>query len=174
MEETKTTGGQMATLQEQQPAAAATSKKLKQAPQKRRKAKPAVILTKGKRKSAVARARLIKGSGSVRINGKDINVINPKEIRELMLEPINFSALTKQIASNYDISVNVSGGGVSGEAQAVRTAIAKAIAEAANSDVVAKAYMKHDRTLLIDDTRRVEPKKFLGPKARARFQTSYR
>ncbi|MEM3638430.1 MAG: 30S ribosomal protein S9 [Candidatus Micrarchaeaceae archaeon] len=171
MEEADANVGGQAVAQ-QQPVVQA--KKPRQASPRRRKAKPMVILTKGKRKSAVARVRLIKGTGKVRINGRDIATINPKEIRDLMLEPINFSGITRQIAASYDISVNVHGGGLSGEAQAVRTAIAKAIAAAANSDVVAKAYMKHDRTLLIDDARRVEPKKFLGPKARARFQTSYR
>ncbi len=142
----------------------------------RRKGTPKlkVVFAKGKRKNSVARARLVKGKGSVKINRIDINIVKPKEIRELMLEPINFSSLTKEIANNSDIKVNVYGGGSSGQAQAVRTAIAKVITEAANSEVVKKAYMKYDRTLLVDDVRRVEPKKFLGPKARARFQKSYR
>jgi small subunit ribosomal protein S9 len=143
-------------------------------PRKKSTPKQKVILTKGKRKDAIARARLTKGNGVIKINGVDINLIKPKEIRELILEPINFSNITKEIAESSNISVNVKGGGVSGQAQAARNAIAKAIAAAANSDIVKKAYMRYDRELLIDDPRRVEPKKFLGPKARARFQTSYR
>jgi small subunit ribosomal protein S9 len=142
--------------------------------QKKRSAKQKVVFTKGKRKMAIARVRLVKGSGSIRINNVNVDMIKPEEIRELILEPVNFSNFTKEIADSSDIKVNVKGGGSSGQAQAARTAIAKAIAEAASSDVVRKEYMKYDRTLLVDDVRQVEPKKFNGPKARARFQTSYR
>ncbi len=146
----------------------------KGAKQKRRGIKQKVVLAKGKRKSAVARARLVKGNGTIRVNNVNVDMIKPEEIRELILEPVNFSSFTKEIADASDIKVNVRGGGISGQAQAARTAIAKAIAEAAGSDVVRKAYMKYDRALLVDDVRQVEPKKFKGPKARARFQTSYR
>jgi len=138
------------------------------------KDKQKVILTKGKRKVAVARVRMVKGESRITINGMDINLLKPRETRELILEPVNFSNLTKEIAENYNIKINVHGGGFSGQAQAARTALAKAIAAAASSDVVAKSYMKYDRYMLVDDVRQVEPKKFKGPKARARFQTSYR
>lgn len=142
----------------------------------RRKGTPKqkVVFAKGKRKNSVARARLIKGKGGLTINNVEIKLLKPREIRELITEPINFSSLTKEIANNSDIKVNVYGGGVSGQAQAVRTAVAKVISGASGSDAIKKAYMKYDRTLLVDDVRQVEPKKFLGPKARARFQTSYR
>ncbi len=141
---------------------------------KRAAPKRKVIITKGKRKNAIARVRLVKGSGRITINNRDISTIKPKEIRELILEPINFSPLTKEVAEASDIKVNVTGGGFSGQAQAARVAIAKAIAAAASTDVVRKAFLKYDRTLLVDDVRRVEPKKYKGPKARARFQKSYR
>ncbi|MHB1829893.1 MAG: 30S ribosomal protein S9 [Candidatus Micrarchaeaceae archaeon] len=134
------------------------------------------ILSKGKRKRAVARASLIPGgSGRVTVNGVDINLIKPKEIRELMLEAIKVTKAAQQIASGANISVSAYGGGFSGQAQAVRTAIAKVILKASPSpDALRNFYMEYDRNLLIDDTRRVEPKKFKGPKARARFQKSYR
>ena len=146
----------------------------KAAKTRRRAPKQKVVLTKGKRKEAVARAKLVKGNGIIKINGVSVELIKPVETRELILEPVNFSNITKEIASSSNIYVNVKGGGASGQAQAARNAIAKAIAAAANSDIVRKAYMRYDRTPLIDDVRQVEPKKFLGPKARARFQTSYR
>lgn len=146
----------------------------KQAKPRRKAPKQKVIFVKSKRKNAVARARLTKGNGTIKINGKDVNLIKPVELRELILEPVNFSNITKEIAGSSDIIINVKGGGVSGQAQAARNAIAKAIAEAANSEIVRKAYMRYDRSLLVDDVRQVEPKKFLGPKARAKFQTSYR
>ncbi len=136
--------------------------------------KQKVIITKGKRKRAIARVRLMKGNGRMTINNIDINTFKPREIRELIMESVNFSPLTKEIFESSDIKVNVSGGGASGQAQAARVAIAKAIAEASSTDVVEKAFMKYDRMLLVDDVRRVEPKKYKGPKARARFQKSYR
>ena len=66
------------------------------------------------------------------------------------------------------------GGGTSGQAQAARSALAKVIAKADQGDAVRKAYIDYDRTLMVDDVRQVEPKKYKGPKARARFQKSYR
>ncbi len=143
-------------------------------PRKKTPAKQKVVITRGKKKSAVARARLIKGNGRITINNISISAIKPMEIRELIMEPVNFSPLTKEVASTSDIKVNVTGGGVSGQAQAARVAIAKAIASVSSTDVIEKAYMKYDRTLLVDDVRRVESKKYKGPKARARFQKSYR
>ena len=61
-----------------------------------------------------------------------------------------------------------------GEAQAVRSAIAKSLIEFSGSESLKKDYMHYDRFMVVDDSRRVEPKKFKGPKARARFQKSYR
>jgi small subunit ribosomal protein S9 len=132
------------------------------------------ILSRGKRKRAIARATLLPGSGNIRLNGVSMNLIKPKEIRELILESIRISNTAKDIANASDIQINVYGGGVSGQAQAARSALAKVITEASGSDSLRSMYMEYDRTLLIDDYRRVEPKKFLGPKARAKFQTSYR
>ena len=98
----------------------------------------------------------------------------PIEYREMMMEPVNFSDTTRGIASKMDIKVNVYGGGASAQAQAVRSAIAKSIVEFSGADSLKKEYMHYDRFMVVDDSRRVEPKKFKGPKARARFQKSYR
>jgi small subunit ribosomal protein S9 len=132
------------------------------------------IIEKARRKMAVARARLMPGIPRITLNSFDIRTLKPAELREMVLEPVNISSLTKDIAGKSDISINVYGGGASGQAQAARSALAKAIAKAASSDVIKKMYMEYDRTLLVDDVRQVEPKKFKGPKARARFQKSYR
>lgn len=157
-------------------ATADEKKKVAAAPKAKKKtvAKPKVILTTGKRKRAIARVRLIKGNGVIRINKMGINTVEPLELRDLILEPVNFSQQTKEIASSSNIDVAIHGGGTSSQAGAARTAIAKALAQAANDDAIAKAYMRYDRTLMVNDIRKVEPKKFLGPKARARFQKSYR
>ena len=136
--------------------------------------KPKVITTSARRKTAVARATLIKGSGRLFFNKADINSINNNYVKAALLEPIKLSNLTAEIANGSDISVTVRGGGASGQMQAARSAIAKAISEASGDDVVKKTYVDYDRALLVDDVRQVEPKKFKGPKARARFQKSYR
>ncbi|MCL4389004.1 MAG: 30S ribosomal protein S9 [Candidatus Marsarchaeota archaeon] len=133
-----------------------------------------VVMVRSKRKEAIARASAKLGSGRVRVNGIDINAIEQDIYRGIMREPMNLSNITKSMAAKLDISINIRGGGRSAQAQAIRSAIAKAIAEFSDTDTIRKEYMRFDRNLLVDDYRRVEPKKFLGPKARARFQTSYR
>ncbi|MDE1855158.1 MAG: 30S ribosomal protein S9 [Candidatus Micrarchaeota archaeon] len=149
---------------------------VKKAPVKRKpvskKNKP--VIEKARRKMAVARARLMPGTPVITFNNFDISTLKPTELREMILEPVNMSSLTKDIAAKSNISINVYGGGSSGQAQAARSALAKVIARAASSDVIKKMYMDYDRTLLVDDVRQVEPKKYKGPKARARFQKSYR
>ncbi len=138
------------------------------------RARPKVLMEKSRRKTAIARARLVPGSERITVNKVDIRVLKPKELRELILEPVNVSVITKEIASGADISITVRGGGTSGQAQAARSALAKVIARADQGDTVRKAYIDYDRTLMVDDVSQVEPKKYKGPKARARFQKSYR
>ncbi len=134
-----------------------------------------VFIEKGKRKEAVARASLFSnGSGEILLNGINIRYIQPKEIKEIIMEPLNIAPMAKEISLKSNIKINVYGGGVSGRAQAARNALAKVIVKASGSDELKNIFMEYDRNILVDDHRRVEPKKFKGPKARARFQTSYR
>ncbi len=154
--------------------AAKKEAKAKVRAKKARPQKQKVVFVKSKRKAAVARAVLKQGTGRILINGKSVNLVKPIEVRELILEAIRINSSAKAIADSSDIMINVYGGGRSGQAQVARTAIAKAIVEASESEALKKEYMNYDRTLLVDDTRVVEPKKFKGPKARARFQKSYR
>lgn len=156
----------------QQPQPAEQQKK----PAQRRKAskKPRVVLVKSKRKEAIARASLKPGNGKVTINNFSIDVIEPQELKYTMLESIYVSKLASSLAKKVDITITIRGGGISARAQAVRSAIAKGLAAYSDSDVIRKELMHYDRSMLVDDSRRVEPKKFKGPKARARFQTSYR
>lgn len=153
-----------------------TAKRRTAAPRKKKAAKKEtkVVFVKSKRKCSIARASSKPGNGKIRVNGFDINVYEPLELRRIMVEPIGISSITKDIARGIDISINVRGGGISSQAQAVRSTIAKSIEKSSGSDTVRKEYMRYDRFMLIDDARRVEPKKFKGPKARARFQKSYR
>ncbi|VVB77217.1 30S ribosomal protein S9 [uncultured archaeon] len=158
------------------PQAVATKAKAKRVTRKRTsaKAKQKVIIEKSRRKTAVARAAITPGKNRIMVNKVDINAFQPRALRDLILEPVNVSSTTRDIARNSDIVVNVRGGGMSGQAQAARSAIAKAIAKSAPDDGVRKMYLEYDRTLIVDDVRQVEPKKYKGPKARARFQKSYR
>jgi len=107
----------------------------------------------------------------VRINSKLVEGYNNKHIAGIIKEPL---AYVGPEANNIDVSVNVEGGGVMGQAQAVRTAIANALVEYFPKLDLKKKFLEIDRSLVIEDPRRVEPKKYRGPKARARFQKSYR
>ncbi|MDN5358420.1 MAG: small subunit ribosomal protein [Candidatus Diapherotrites archaeon] len=133
--------------------------------------KKQVINTKAKKKRAVARAAIhYPGSGTLRINGYTLDAYTQnKYIRMIIEEPL---VLAGDLAGKVDIYVNVEGGGFMGQAVAIRGAIAKGLAQI-NEDL-RDVYMQYDRTLLVDDVRRVEPKKPLGRKARAKKQTSYR
>ncbi|MEM3781788.1 MAG: 30S ribosomal protein S9 [Candidatus Micrarchaeaceae archaeon] len=141
---------------------------------RRRPVKKRAIITYARRKEAGARARLVPGIGMLLINGRSVYKMQNKYLRELVLEPVSLSLVTQELARNANIYVNVKGGGISGQMQAARSAIAKAIARFSKDEVVKNMYMNYDRSLLVDDVRQVEPKKFKGPKARARFQKSYR
>jgi len=133
--------------------------------------KEQVVLTRGKRKESVARARARKGSGRVSVNKFSLATLQPAYMRSLVSEPIEMAG---DLAKDVDIAVNVYGGGVMGQAEAARMAIARALVKFTGSEDLKSRMKERDPFLLIEDSRRVEPKKYLGPKARARFQKSYR
>jgi len=135
-----------------------------------KKANPSVV-ARGKRKLSIARASVKKGRGNVRINKLAVSGINNKYVREIVMEPVK---LAGEKALEVDIYVNVNGGGVLGQAQASRTAIAKALIKYFDDGSLKEIYMERDKSILVEDPRRVESKKFKGPKARARSQKSYR
>ena len=144
---------------------AATKKKAK----KKKEVRESVF--RGKRKESIARASVRKGKGVVRINSCLLSSLENKYAREIIAVPLH---IAPEIASQVDISINVSGGGAMGQAQACRTAIAHALIGFSGDENVRRKILEHDRFMLIEDSRRVEPKKYKGPKARARFQKSYR
>ncbi len=131
-------------------------------------------MVKSKRKTSVARASLKAGSGRIRINGVDINAVGSATLKNIALDPIEISPTARATIRNIDIKINVYGGGPSSQTQAIRGAIAKGLVAYSDNPVLKAEFMQYDRVLLVDDPRRVEPKKFDGPKARARTQTSYR
>ncbi|PSP99356.1 30S ribosomal protein S9 [Halobacteriales archaeon QS_5_70_17] len=131
-----------------------------------------VTNTSGKKKTAIARATVQEGEGRVRINAQPVELVEPELSRLKMLEP--FRIADDDLREGVDIEVDVSGGGVSGQADAVRTAIARGLVEFTNDAELRDAFMEFDRSLLVNDVRQTEPKKWGGPGARARYQKSYR
>ena len=138
--------------------------------------KEKIVLTKARKKTAIARARIREGVGEIKINGIPLPICKPEVAKEVMLEPINIAqdVLGKNFEYGLSISVNVNGGGIMGQAYATRTAIGKALVKWTGSEDLKKAYSEYDRSLIIDDIRMKEPKKYLRKGARARPTKSFR
>ncbi|PLJ76933.1 30S ribosomal protein S9 [Infirmifilum sp. NZ] len=130
-----------------------------------------VVLASARRKTARARVIVKEGKGRVLINGTPLEVLEPEVVRLKIMEPI---MLAGDIAKNIDIYVESRGGGVIGQASAIRTAIARAILEWSGNEELKKIYLSYDRHLLVEDPRQAEPKKPHGRSARAKRQKSYR
>merc|ERR1711879_251395 len=127
------------------------------------------VQTFGKKRTATAVAFCKEGRGLIRVNGSPIGLVEPAIMRMKVYEPV--LVLKPAAFSNVDIRVRVSGGGHTSQVYAIRQAIAKAIvAYTAKYEDAAQALISYDRTLLVADPRRCEPKKFGGPGARARYQ----
>jgi small subunit ribosomal protein S9 len=121
----------------------------------------------GRRKSAVARVRLASGSGKISINGRAFeNYFALETLRAQVLQPLTLTDL----ASKFDVRVNVRGGGPSGQAGAVRHGISRALLEV---DPNLRSTLKGEG-LLTRDPRMKERKKYGQPGARKRFQYSKR
>lgn len=123
--------------------------------------------TIGRRKTAVARVYLTPGSGSITVNGRPYNEYFPLETLQ---QKVNKAFSATQTLGQYDVRANLSGGGVSGQADALLLALARALNEL-NPDF--HAPLKAEK-LLTRDPRMVERKKFGRRKARRRFQFSKR
>ncbi|MDZ7730165.1 MAG: 30S ribosomal protein S9 [Natrialbaceae archaeon] len=131
-----------------------------------------VTNTSGKKKTAVARATVRDGEGRMRINSQPIELVEPELARLKMLEPLRIAS--DDLRDAVDVDVSVEGGGTSGQADAVRTALARGLVEHTSDAELRDAFMEFDRSLLVNDVRQSEPKKWGGPGARARYQKSYR
>jgi small subunit ribosomal protein S9 len=131
-----------------------------------------ITVSSGKRKTAIARATVREGTGRIQINKTPLDNFTPLMARQIIEEPLMIAG--PDIASKVDIRVNVRGGGVMGQAQASRIAIARGLVDFTKSADLRKAYVEYDRTLMAGDSRRKEKKKFGGPGARAKKQKSYR
>ena len=124
-----------------------------------------VINALGRRKSAVARVFVSEGTGKITINKKDITEYFPSSILQFVVkQPLQ----TLEVLEKYDIKANIDGGGFTGQSQALRLAIARALVKINPED---KAALRKEG-FMTRDSREVERKKPGRPKARRRFQFS--
>jgi small subunit ribosomal protein S9 len=130
-----------------------------------------LVVTSGKRKTAIARASIRLGKGRLKVNNVPIEFVTPEVSRIKILDPIRLSG---DVCKDLDIDVNVKGGGFMGQAEAVRMAVARGIVKWSKQSTIKKRFLDYDRTMLSGDSRRKESKKFGGPRARTRKQKSYR
>jgi len=132
---------------------------------------PVIVLSTGKRKAAVARATVRKGAGRVRFNDRPLELVEPELVRQKVWEPL---LMVGEKAKGLDISVQVRGGGIVGQASAARTAVARGLIEWLKDAELRESFKRYDRSLLVNDPRRKLPKRPGGRGARKRRQKSYR
>jgi len=133
----------------------------------------------GRKKTSTALAFVKRGTGLIKVNGVPISLVQPEILKLKIFEPVLLIGTDR--FQQVDIRVRVKGGGTTSQIYAIRQAIAKGIVafyqkyvdEASKREIKDKL-VAYDRSLLVADTRRCEPKKFGGPGARARYQKSYR
>jgi len=126
-----------------------------------------VINALGRRKTAVARVYLSKGTGNILVNKKEMTTVFPIDVLQAK---INQPFILTNTVGQYDIKVNVNGGGINGQAEAIRLGISRALVELEADN---KPLLKVEG-LMTRDPRMVERKKPGQPKARKKFQFSKR
>jgi len=131
-----------------------------------------IIIATGKRKTAIARAVIRPGKGRVWINGIPLEIYPIEMARLKMMEPLLLAG--EKIWKSVDIKVNVKGGGVMAQADAVRTAIARGLVAYTGSELLKKIYKEYSRPMLAGDPRQTEPEKWMRYSARRWRQKSYR
>ena len=144
----------------------------------RKKSKKISGNTSGKRKTAVARATVRKGQGRVRVNGEPIHIMGPSLAQRKALEPVQIAEAMNRLG-DVDVYVDVEGGGQMGQVDAIRTAIARGLVKwnggaEGDDEELRDEYLRFDRSLLVNDPRRKEPKHQMGRGARKKWQKSYR
>jgi len=133
----------------------------------------------GRKKSATAVAYCKRGKGLLKVNGRPLHLVEPKALQFKLQEPILL--LGKDRFADIDIRIRVKGGGHTSQVYAIRQALSKSLVayyqkyvDEQSKQEIKDILVQFDRSLLVADPRRNEPKKFGGPGARARYQKSYR
>ncbi|OHT11303.1 40S ribosomal protein S16 [Tritrichomonas foetus] len=132
----------------------------------------------GRKRTATAVAFCKEGAGLIKLNGTPLSQVASETLKAKLLEPLQ---LIGEKANGLDIRIRVHGGGHVSQIYAIRQAVAKAIVayyqkyvDEQAKDEIKRVLLDYDRTLLVADPRRMEPKKFGGQGARVRRQMSYR
>ena len=138
-----------------------------------------IVYTHGKKKNAIANAVVQPGKGSITVNRIPLSNVEPKTLRIRLFEPILLTGV--QHFKDLKIRVRVTGGGPTAQLYAARMAISKGLVawkqkyiDEDEKTEIRRTFLSYDRSLLVADQRRREPKKYGGPGARARYQKSYR
>merc|ERR1712241_123132 len=133
----------------------------------------------GRKKTATAVAYCKRGHGLIKVNGRPLELGQPAALQYKLQEPILL--LGKDRFADVDIRIRVKGGGHTSQIYAIRQALSKSLVayyqkyvDEQSKKAIKDILIQFDRTLLVADPRRNEPKKFGGPGARARYQKSYR
>merc|ERR1712096_263302 len=140
---------------------------------------PTSVQVFGRKKIATAVAFCKRGNGLIKVNGRPLDLVEPVTLRMKVQEPV--MGIGKERFASIDIRVSVKGGGQVAQLYAIRQAISKAIVayyqkfvDESSKKEIKDLLVQYDRSLLVADPRRCEPKKFGGPGARSRYQKSYR
>lgn len=130
------------------------------------------IIASGKRKTAVARAVISQGEGKITINNRNYKTLQIFD-RLRIEEPIR---ITDEITgkTNFDVAIQVRGGGEKSQTEAARLALARAIIKFTNSKKLNDVFLEYDRNMIVADVRRKETYKPGDSKARAKRQSSKR
>ena len=133
----------------------------------------------GRKKTATAIAYCKEGNGLIKLNGVPLGLVGTETLKAKLMEPLLL--IGEENYKKLDIRLRVHGGGHVSQIYAIRQAIAKAVVayyqkyvDEQAKDEIKKVLLDYDRTLLVADPRRMEPKKFGGQGARVRRQMSYR
>ena len=130
------------------------------------------LVVAGKRKTAIAKATIEDGKGIITFNKRPLSHLSDLQQLEIS-EPL---VIAQDVLGklNFDIALNVKGGGIACQVEAGRLAIAKAIVRFTKNDDIKNAFLAYDRNMLVADTRRKEACKPGDSKARSMRQTSFR
>merc|ERR1712165_465474 len=133
----------------------------------------------GRKKTATAVAYCKRGKGLIKVNGRPLELVEPRALQFKLMEPVLL--LGKDRFADIDIRIRVKGGGHVSQIYAIRQALSKSLVsyyqkyvDEQSKQGIKDILVQFDRSLLVADPRRNEPKKFGGPGARARYQKSYR
>merc|ERR1711994_189749 len=133
----------------------------------------------GRKKTATAVAYCKRGKGLLKVNGRPLEEVEPKALQFKLMEPVLL--LGKDRFADIDIRIRVKGGGHTSQIYAIGQALSKSLVsyyqkyvDEQSKQEIKDILVQFDRSLLVADPRRTEPKKFGGPGARARYQKSYR